>query len=115
MTLRADEGTHGGDGIGDVTAYDDLIADGSISIYATDNTIYLGADVYAGHNILLNNNTKFIGWNDQLVEAGGTITANGWLKKLNYNSAAGTPALLGATDGSCYIIGKAYITKRVQI
>jgi hypothetical protein len=91
MTLQADKGTHGGDGIGDVVASGNLIANGSISIYATDSTIYLGGNVYAGDDILLNNNTQVNGYGDQTLEAGNKLTAEGYVRK--------------CTPGDMYLIG----------
>jgi filamentous hemagglutinin family protein len=81
------------DAVDDVEVQGDLVATtGNIEIYASEDTIYLWGDTTAGGNILLNNNTEFEGSDDQYVEAGGTITANGWLNKLNDES-----------DGSLYL------------
>ena len=81
------------DAVDDVEVRGNLIAtSGNIEIYASEDTIYLWGDTTAGGNILLNTNTEFEGSDDQHVEAGGTITANGWLNKLNEES-----------DGSLYL------------
>jgi filamentous hemagglutinin family protein len=82
---------------GDLDVAGNLEAEGDITLSSSDNTTYLGGDVDAGGNVLLNNNTRFVGWFDQLVQAGGTITANGWLNKINYNHC------LGWSDGSLYL------------
>jgi filamentous hemagglutinin family protein len=76
----------------DVTAQGNLNAGHDITISSSDNTTYLGGNVTAGHDVTLNNNTRFTGMSDQQVEAGGMITAGGWLDKLNAES-----------DGSLYL------------
>jgi filamentous hemagglutinin family protein len=100
ITLAANE---------DVEAQGDLTAGGNIEVYASDDTIYLGGDVLAGGNVLLNNNTRFTGWGDQHVEAGGTLTANGWLKKLNYID------YLGWSGGSLYLHAVRDITLAYEV
>jgi filamentous hemagglutinin family protein len=58
---------------------------GSITVSGYDETIYLGGDASAFTDVLLNNNTRFIGFGDQHVTAEtGTITAKGWLDKSPY-------------------------------
>jgi len=73
----------------DVYAHGDLISNnGSVEIYSSDDTTYLGGDVFAAVDVLLNNNTRFIGFGDQRVTAEtGMITANGYLRKLNCGSS----------------------------
>ncbi|MHC4283957.1 MAG: beta strand repeat-containing protein [Planctomycetota bacterium] len=86
----------------DVYAYGDLTSNnGSIDIYSSDYTTYLGGDVTAAVDVTLHNNTKFDGGGypdqvDQTVEAGGTITAHGWLKKVT----SGDLTLIGGSDGT---------------
>ena len=101
MTLIADTSSDFADPSpeGDVTAYGNLTSTGgSVEIYSDDNTTYLGGDVTAFIDVLLNNNTRFIGHGDQHVTAEtGTLTANGWLDK--------SPSLncIGPTGGSLYL------------
>lgn len=75
----------------------DLDAGRDVEVTSSSYTTYLGGNVYAGRNAALNNNTWFTGWDDQLVDAGGTITAGGVLRKLNYDHS------LGWSDGSLYL------------
>ncbi|MHC4544201.1 MAG: beta strand repeat-containing protein, partial [Planctomycetota bacterium] len=72
-----------GDPVGDVFAHGTLTStEGSIEISASDDTIYLGADVTAAVDVTLNNNTVFDDDDDQKVDAqSGMITAKGWLWK----------------------------------
>lgn len=86
MTLTADTSSDFEDPLpeGDVIAMGNLTSTGgSIEIYSSDDTTYLGGDgVQAYGNILLNNNTVFTSYDDQKVDAQtGMITANGWLWK----------------------------------
>ncbi|HUV40372.1 MAG TPA: hypothetical protein VMW23_01120, partial [Sedimentisphaerales bacterium] len=85
MTLTADTSSDFEDPLpeGDVTAMGNLTSTGgSISIYSSDDTTYLGSDVTAFVDVLLNNNTEFTSTDDQRVTAQtGSITANGWLHK----------------------------------
>jgi hypothetical protein len=71
---------------GDVFVGGDLTSTGgSITVSGYDDTIYLGGDTTAFTDVLLNNNTRFIGLGDQHVTAQtGTITAKGWLDKSPY-------------------------------
>jgi filamentous hemagglutinin family protein len=101
MTLIADTSSDIVDPLpeGDVRAYGDLTStDGSVKIYSDDDTTYLGGDVKAFVDVLLNNNTRFIGHGDQHVTAEtGTLTANGWLDKSpSFNC-------VGPTGGSLYL------------
>ncbi len=84
---------------GDVVALGDLESTGgSVKIYSDDDTTYLGGDVTAYVDVLLNNNTKFIGFGDQRVTAEtGMITANGWLDKIPIWTC------WGPTYGSLYL------------
>ena len=80
---------------GDVVVLGDIQSHGgNVEIYSSDDTTYLGGNVFAAVDVLLNNNTKFIGWGDQAVGAGETLTANGWLKKVK----TGDLYLLGGSD-----------------
>jgi len=121
VTLTADSDKNGS---GDMTAESTITSDnGSISIYASDNSIYLHDDVQAGLDILLNNNAYaaadiiagrnvtvngnltmaedfycegpwFGGYLDQTVQAkSGTLTAEGWIRKV-------TPGNLWLLGGS---------------
>ena len=70
---------------------------GNLDIYTADgDTIYLWGDTLPP-TILLDANTEFEGWYDQIVDAGGTLTANGYLKKLNWSWCDGW------SDGSLYL------------
>jgi len=71
---------------GNVTVCGDLTSTGgSITVSGYDETIYLGGDATAFTDVLLNNNTHFMGFGDQHVTAQtGTITAKGWLDKSPY-------------------------------
>ncbi len=71
---------------GNVSVGGDLTSTGgSITVSGYDETIYLGGDVTAFTDVLLNNNTHFKGFGDQHVTAQtGTITAKGWLDKSPY-------------------------------
>jgi len=104
----------------DIKLHGDVTAAGNLELYASDSTIYLYGDAYATGNILLNANTKFEGWDDQYVDAGGTLTASGYLRKLNkflwwksdgslYLHADGDISLAGyvqaADELSCYCCG----------
>jgi hypothetical protein len=91
----------------DIYAYGDLTStgaydgSGSIETSSSDWTTYIGGDVTAPDDITFNNNTKFDGGGypdqvDQTVEAGGTITAHGWLKKVT----SGDLTLIGGSDGT---------------
>ena len=106
----------------DVEAQGNLNAGQDITISSSDNTTYIGGDVYAGHDILLNNNTKVNGLNgDQTLEAGNKLTASGYVRKvtsgdmylkgnsedlsidLQYNSEGpGT----STSEGNLWILGK---------
>ncbi len=57
---------------------------GSIDIYSSDSTTYLGGDwVEASDNVTLNNNTKLNGNANQRIEAiNGRVTAKGFLDKI---------------------------------
>ncbi len=83
MVLTADADTD--DWIfGDIKAFGDLTStEGSIELDASDNTINLYGDVTAAADVWFKNNVKFKGLDDQYVDAGGMITADGSLKKLN--------------------------------
>ncbi|MHC4756354.1 MAG: hypothetical protein ACYTBP_14555, partial [Planctomycetota bacterium] len=72
-----------GDGYGDVEVYGDIDAGGNVKIDAADDTIYLWGDVTAGGDVWFKANVEFEGWNDQFVNAGGMIRADGYLNKLN--------------------------------
>jgi filamentous hemagglutinin family protein len=70
----------------DVDVLGDLISNnGSIDIYSSDDTTYLGGDVFAAYDVTLHNNTILDGGDSQIIEAGlvgnGTMTAGGWLWK----------------------------------
>jgi hypothetical protein len=71
----------------DVDVLGDLISNnGSIDIYSSDDTTYLGGDVFAAYDVTLHNNTILDGrGGSQIIEAGlvgdGTMTAGGWLWK----------------------------------
>jgi len=94
------------DAVDDVEVQGDLVATtGNIEIYASEDTIYLWGDTTAGGNILLNANTEFEGWDDQHVEAGGTITANGWLNKLNYIESWSNGSLYLHANGNISLDG----------
>ncbi len=80
----------------DVTLFDDVEAAGDLDIYASDDTIYLWGDAYAAGDLALHANTEFEGWYDQYVEAGGTLTADGYLRKLN-------ELCFWQSDGSLYL------------
>jgi filamentous hemagglutinin family protein len=96
---------------GDVTARGDLILDagddvyahgdlesteGSVEVYSSDSTTHLWGNVTGAVDVLLNNNTRFLG-GDQTVEAvSGTLTAHGWLRKIT----SGDLWLLGGWDSS---------------
>lgn len=67
----------------DVMLFDDVEAAGDLDIYASDDTIYLWGDAYAAGDLSLHANTEFEGWFDQYVDAGGMLTADGYLRKLN--------------------------------
>jgi filamentous hemagglutinin family protein len=90
----------------DVYAYGDLTSNaGSIDIYSSDDTTYLGADVTAADNVTLHNNTKLIReYGDQTIEAqDGTLTAKGWVWK----TTEGNMYLLGNNDDPEHNNGKA--------
>jgi filamentous hemagglutinin family protein len=76
----------------DFSASKDIEAGGNIEIYTSDSTIYLWGDTTAGGDILLDAPTEFEGLGNQRVDAGGTLTANGYLRKVNEES-----------DGSLYL------------
>ncbi len=83
----------------DAKLYGDVEAAGDLDIYASDSTtIYLHGDAYAAGDLSLHANTEFEGWDDQIVDAGGTLTADGYLRKLN-------TAFFGLfkSDGSLYL------------
>jgi len=95
---------------GDVTAHGNLTSTGgSVSIYSSDDTTYLGGDVTAFADVLLNNNTRFMGFDDQHVTAqNGMITANGWLEKLFtslYLHADGDISLADYVTAGCCLDG----------
>ncbi len=92
ITLTADSDDKWG---GDMTAKGNLDAGGNIEISASDWTINLYGDVDAGGDVTLNTNTRFKGSGDQHVDAGGMITAWGWLDK--------SPGLFSHSDGSLYL------------
>jgi len=76
--------------LGDIQSYG-----GNVEIYSSDDTTYLGGDVTAYENVLLNNNTKLFGSGDQTVEAEtGTLTANGYVRKVT----SGDMWLIGGSD-----------------
>jgi len=68
---------------GDVVVLDDIQSyGGNVEIYSSDDTTFLGGDVTAFSNVLLNNNTEFISTDDQHVTAEtGSVTAKGYLEK----------------------------------
>jgi hypothetical protein len=80
----------------DVKLYGDVTAAGDLDIYASDSTIYLHGDTSAGGDLSLHANTEFEGWFDQYVDAGGTLTADGYLRKLN-------SLFFLKSDGSLYL------------
>ena len=89
------------DVLGDLTSNN-----GSIELTSDITTTYLGGDVTAAVDITFNSNTEFDGGGfpdkvDQTVEAGGTITANGSLKKVT----EGDLWLIGGSGGT--VIGDA--------
>lgn len=111
---------------GDVTANDDLISESDIEIFSSDSTTYsttyIGGDVLALGNVLLNNNTQFTGGNQTVEAFNGTLTANGQLYKptwgdlllyggaaqgdavdLNYSGPGFAAQTIG---GNLWIIGK---------
>jgi hypothetical protein len=73
----------------DIKVYGDLMGLGNLSLLASDDTIYLWGDTYSYGNLLLGANTKMKGWFDQYIEAQGSITADGYIRKLNYNECFG--------------------------
>ncbi len=82
----------------DIYAHGDLTSnEGSVELYSSDDTTYLGGDVTAFNNVLLNNNTEFTNTDDQYVTAQtGSVTANGYLEK--------------PEDGSLYLLAKTDIS-----
>ncbi len=95
---------------GDVTAHGNLTSTGgSVEIYSDGDTTYLGGDVTAFADVLLNNNTRFMGFDDQHVTAqNGMITANGWLEKLFtslYLHADGDISLADYVTAGCCLDG----------
>jgi len=92
----------------DVDVLGDLISNnGSIDIYSSDDTTYLGGDVYAAYDVTLHNNTILDGGDNQTLEAGifgyGTMTAGGWVWK----TTPGNLYLLGNNDEPEHNNGKA--------
>jgi hypothetical protein len=84
----------------DIYALGDLTAGGDIELYSSGyDTTYLGGDVTALVNVLLNTNTMFTGSSDQHVNAQtGTLTANGWLHKSYGEGRDGSLYLHAAGD-----------------
>ena len=78
----------------DVTANGNLNAEDDITISSADFTTYLGGNLFAGHDILLNNNTIVDGYGDQTLEAGNKLTAMGFLRKVTF----GDMYLIGNSD-----------------
>jgi len=102
ILIRADKDldaeAHQGDPLygGDVDVDGDITStQGSIDVYSTDFTTYLGGDVDAAYDVTLHNSTILDGEGDQTVEAGilgdGTLTAGSWMWK--------------TTEGNLYLIG----------
>jgi filamentous hemagglutinin family protein len=81
----------------DLKVYGYLHGEGDLYLYADAYTIYLWDNVDTVGNLLLGANTEFKGWFDQYVDAGGTLTANGYLYKVNYNPC------WGYSNGSLYL------------
>ncbi len=98
ITLLADRGSYAYPYGGDVTAYGNLFAGHDITIDAADNTIYLWGNTGSlNGDIHFMTNVKFKGWDDQYVFAkNGSITADGYLSKLNYRRCRWS-------DGSLYL------------
>jgi hypothetical protein len=100
----------------DVDVLGDLISNnGSIDIYSSDWTTYLGGDVYAGYDVTLHNNTILDGCYDQAIEAAqlgyGTLTAEGFVWKvtpgdlyLYGNTEPGTDAISLNNNRDCPIL-----------
>ncbi|MCD6395578.1 MAG: filamentous hemagglutinin N-terminal domain-containing protein [Planctomycetes bacterium] len=81
--------------VGDVTAMGNLTSTGgSIEITSDDTTTYIGGNVTAEIDVLLNNNTKYIGEGTQNVTAGQTLTAHGYQRKVT----AGHLELYGGSE-----------------
>ncbi len=79
MTITA-SAPAGYDG-GNLEVAGNLDAAGNVTLSSSNNTTYLGGDVHAGMDILLNNNTNVNGDGDQLLEAGNKLTAKGYVRK----------------------------------
>ncbi len=109
----------------DMIAKSDLTSTkGSINIYSSDSTTYLGGDVIAYGNVSLNDNTVVNGSDTQTIKAQtGTLTAQGFIHKvtegdmwliggsptfavdLRHNSTDGQPAA-STCLGNLWIIGQ---------
>jgi len=109
MVLRANADHTDGFGLGDVVADGDLTSGGSIDIYSSDNTTYLGGNVDAATYVHMHNNTKFTNIDDQFVDAGTSIRADEYLEKLNPESTgslylmANDDIVLGDGVGNDYV------------
>jgi filamentous hemagglutinin family protein len=104
MTLSAGEAT--GHETGNLITAGNLQAAGNITLNSSDNTTYLGGNVTAGHDLILNNNTKAIGFSDQTLLAGNQLTALGFLRK----TTSGNMYLMGnSEDGAEKSIDLQYI------
>ncbi|MHC4740019.1 MAG: autotransporter outer membrane beta-barrel domain-containing protein, partial [Planctomycetota bacterium] len=114
ILIRADKDldadAHQGDPLygGDVDVEGDITStQGSIDVYSTDFTTYLGGDVDAAYDVTLHNSTILDGEGDQTVEAGilgdGTLTAGSWMWK----TTEGNLYLIGNNDDSEHRDGKA--------
>jgi len=105
--LDADNVTPPAPSEGFVTVAGDLLSGASIDISSSNveslpgtAKLRLGGDVIACQNVLIQHNTKFTGQNDQQVWAkNGTITAGGFLNKVNCES-----------DGSLYLLANGDIS-----
>ncbi len=99
LVLWADKNA---DNDGDMTAYGTIRNyGGDIDIYSSDDTTYIGGDVYGGHNITLHNNTRVNGYGDQTLEAGNKLTADGYVRKF--------------TEGDMYLVGNSQGESEISV
>jgi filamentous hemagglutinin family protein len=92
MALSAGEAT--GHENGELTVSGNLQAEGDITLSSSGDTTYLGGNVTAGHDLILNNNTKAIGFCDQTLKADNQLTAFGYVRK----TTAGDMYLIGNSE-----------------
>ena len=92
IDIKGDRGGYDYPYGGDVEVHGDLLANDNIVIDAADDTIYLGGDTIANGTIDLMANTQLNGKGDQFIDAGQTVTADGYVRK--------------TTEGDMFLLGR---------